>query len=284
MMNEHDETRPADPPSGRTDIPIEEDFPHYSEAYRYGHWLGSQEENRNRTWQDIEAEARRQWEERYDRPWDEFKEIIRHSWNDTMNQFVKRLTDSTQEHLPPDSYEARFRRHFDRTYARRGRTYREAAPAYHFGYDLAVDQRNAGRDWEELEPEAVRRWEEHHVNLFWEEAVDGARYAFEEVRNSPQGHPDHVSDYEGYSAEFRQHFEATFAQSGEPYVRYVPAYHHGYDLAVSPQFREQAWSQVQMEARRRWEKKHAEPWEQVEAAVRFAWNAIRAHLSRTTES
>jgi uncharacterized protein (TIGR02271 family) len=56
-------------------------YEQYLPAYRYGSMLGEDERYRNRQWNDIESDARRDWETRYPGgAWDKFKAAVRHGW------------------------------------------------------------------------------------------------------------------------------------------------------------------------------------------------------------
>jgi hypothetical protein len=60
----------------------------YMPAYRYGYDLATNEQYRGRDWNDIEMDARHRWEtEHPDSAWDDFKDAIRHSWNEVKNAF-----------------------------------------------------------------------------------------------------------------------------------------------------------------------------------------------------
>jgi uncharacterized protein (TIGR02271 family) len=60
----------------------------YAPAYGYGSSLGSSSRYAGRSWDDIEPDARRDWEERYpNSTWERFKDAVRHGW--------ERLTGST---------------------------------------------------------------------------------------------------------------------------------------------------------------------------------------------
>jgi uncharacterized protein (TIGR02271 family) len=80
-----------------------------------------------------------------------------------------------------DTYDADFRRHYTTSLASRGHPYERWSPGYRYGYELASDQRYAGRDWTVIEPEARRDWEARHQGT-WEEFKDTIRYAWDTVR------------------------------------------------------------------------------------------------------
>lgn len=53
----------------------------FDPAYRYGHALASDSRYRGRSWDEIEAEARAEWEQRHPRSgWERFKSAVRHAW------------------------------------------------------------------------------------------------------------------------------------------------------------------------------------------------------------
>jgi uncharacterized protein (TIGR02271 family) len=59
----------------------------YQPAYRYGSTLAADERYRNRDWNAIEMEARRDWESRYpDSGWERFKAAVRHGWERVTNR------------------------------------------------------------------------------------------------------------------------------------------------------------------------------------------------------
>lgn len=56
-------------------------YEEYAPAYRYGHGLASDTRYQGRAWQEIEPEARRDWERRYpNSAWESFKLAVRHGW------------------------------------------------------------------------------------------------------------------------------------------------------------------------------------------------------------
>ena len=53
----------------------------YAPAYGYGRQLGADSRYAGRDWVDVEADARREWEQRSPGTWDRFKDAIRHAWD-----------------------------------------------------------------------------------------------------------------------------------------------------------------------------------------------------------
>lgn len=81
------------------------------------------------------------------------------------------------------AYESTFRNRFATSPYANDYTYEDYQPAYHYGYDLAVDDRYYGRDWKDVEFDAQRRWEEQHPGT-WERFKDSVRDAWQEIRDA----------------------------------------------------------------------------------------------------
>ena len=61
-------------------------YDQYLPAYRYGYDLATDERFGNyRTWDELEPEARRYWDERNPGTWDRFKMAVRRSWEEVKN-------------------------------------------------------------------------------------------------------------------------------------------------------------------------------------------------------
>jgi uncharacterized protein (TIGR02271 family) len=80
-----------------------------------------------------------------------------------------------------DAYDADFRSNFQSTFAGKGATYEQYAPAYRYGYDLARHPQYSSGDWAEVEPEARRSWEQKNAGT-WEQFKDVVRHAWDKVR------------------------------------------------------------------------------------------------------
>jgi hypothetical protein len=77
--------------------------------------------------------------------------------------------------------DAEFREDFRNTYAGSGMSYEQCAPAYRYGSQLGSDQRNAGKDWNQLESDARRDWESKDPGT-WERMKDAVRHGWERVK------------------------------------------------------------------------------------------------------
>jgi hypothetical protein len=57
------------------------DYSRYEPAYRFGRDLATDEFYRDYVWMDVEPEVRRHWEESNEGTWEEFKDAVRHGWD-----------------------------------------------------------------------------------------------------------------------------------------------------------------------------------------------------------
>lgn len=80
------------------------------------------------------------------------------------------------------SYEQDFRTHYDRNFAKGTYGFDQYSALYRYGYNLGHDQHYANRDWNSLEPEIRRQWQERNPNNQWEDFKDAIRYAWDRAR------------------------------------------------------------------------------------------------------
>lgn len=151
---------------------------HFSAADRLGNALATLEENLGRPWAEVEPEARRRWEEAHDRPWSEFREVVRQGWAEVRSQF----SDEAGPTENPDSYRTIFHHHYQTNYLGGPYDFAQYAPAYHYGYDLAVDGRLSQASWAEIEPKAGQHWQSRSYAGPWEDFKAAVHYAWSETR------------------------------------------------------------------------------------------------------
>lgn len=92
-----------------------------------------------------------------------------------------RTTDMTSDYGDFNTYDDRFRNHFQSSYTT-DYTYEQFQPAYRYGFDLAHDERYRDRDWQEVEPEARQRWDERNPGT-WDRFKGAVRHAWEEIKD-----------------------------------------------------------------------------------------------------
>ncbi|MEK8089416.1 DUF2382 domain-containing protein [Thermithiobacillus plumbiphilus] len=81
-----------------------------------------------------------------------------------------------------------FRTDYQNRYSNRGMSYEQLSPAYRYGYHLGMDQRYRGGDWDRVEADARRDWEQQHQHEGpWERFKDAVRYGWDRAR-TPHHH------------------------------------------------------------------------------------------------
>lgn len=81
-----------------------------------------------------------------------------------------------------------FRTDFQNRYSNRGMSYEQLSPAYRYGYHMGMDQRYRGGDWDRVEADARRDWEQQHQHEGpWEKFKDAIRYGWDRAR-TPHHH------------------------------------------------------------------------------------------------
>jgi hypothetical protein len=81
--------------------------------------------------------------------------------------------------------------------------------------------------------------------------------------------------YGRYDTDFRTHYQSNATSSGYTYEQYTPVYRYGYGLANDPMYRDREWADIEGDARRRWEERNPNTWEQFKDSVRYAWDKAR---------
>jgi len=76
--------------------------------------------------------------------------------------------------------EDRYRNDYSASYGSQYGSYEHYKPAYRYGYDLAKVDRFKGRDWDAIEPEARRSWEETNPGT-WENVRQAVQHAWDYV-------------------------------------------------------------------------------------------------------
>jgi len=80
---------------------------------------------------------------------------------------------------------------------------------------------------------------------------------------------------QNYSGGWREHYQRTFANTGNQYNYYEPAYTYGQTLRSDKRYSNWDWNRLEPEARRNWESRYDSPWDKVKDAVRYAWEDVK---------
>jgi hypothetical protein len=104
------------------------------------------------------------------------------------------LVESPAQKVPPleidqdklegfSRLEPEFKEHYEQHYIDSGYGYSQYRPAYHYGYDLATDARYRGLDWNTMEPQILRVWDEKRLGL-WVRYKEAVQYAWQRVKDN----------------------------------------------------------------------------------------------------
>jgi hypothetical protein len=77
-----------------------------------------------------------------------------------------------------------WRGHYQSQFASTGNKYEHYEPAYQYGYTLRNEPRYRDYDWNRLEPEARRTWEQRNPGTMWDQVKDAVRYSWENIKQS----------------------------------------------------------------------------------------------------
>jgi hypothetical protein len=95
----------------------------------------------------------------------------------------------------------------------------------------------------------------------------------EHQRRGGDMHSSH-QPYETYDTDFRQHYQTYGTESGYAFDQYSTVYRYGHSLATDPIYRGKTWTDIEGDARRRWEATNPNTWERFKDSVRYAWERV----------
>lgn len=77
-----------------------------------------------------------------------------------------------------------WREHYQTRYSSYGRDYDYYRPAYEYGFSLRNREQYRDWDWDRLEPEARRSWQDRHPDSAWDDVRDAVRHGWERVKRA----------------------------------------------------------------------------------------------------
>lgn len=82
-----------------------------------------------------------------------------------------------------------------------------------------------------------------------------------------------LRNFEDYESEYRRDFQSRYADQGETFEDYAPAYRYGYALTSDPRYQGRTWNEIEPAAQLDWERQHpgTSTWERFKMAVRHGW-------------
>jgi hypothetical protein len=85
-----------------------------------------------------------------------------------------------------------------------------------------------------------------------------------------------MASFMDYDDAFHSHYNTNYANTSYTYEQYRPYYEYGYQLANDERYRNRTWDEIEMDARRDWERRNPNSmWDEFKMAIREGWNAIR---------
>lgn len=160
-------------------------YDYYVPGYRYGYTLGFGGDYDATTWDELEPQARTDWQGESESAWEDVKDTVRYAW------------EETKDALDVDDWyydnEDDFRRHYYTAYTYGPYPYSRYIPAYRYGYELANDNRYADRDWDDFAEEAGRDWD----NTFeggWNDFKGAVRHGWEKAKGAVREFADDAED------------------------------------------------------------------------------------------
>ncbi len=91
----------------------------------------------------------------------------------------------------------------------------------------------------------------------------------------PEAGASHFGDRSPYDDHFRNHYRILYGEKAGVYEEYKPAYEYGALLGESDRYTDRDWSEVAVDAERKWEETHPQTWERYRDAVRYGWGRAR---------
>lgn len=79
---------------------------------------------------------------------------------------------------------------------------------------------------------------------------------------------------------WREHYQKTYASTGNQYDYYDPAYTYGQSLRADKRYSNWDWNRLEPEVRSSWEQRYPDSaWEKIKGAVRYAWEGAKDAVS-----
>jgi hypothetical protein len=185
---------------------------------------------------------------------------------------------SVAEALNPKDEDEYWRENFAaRPYVTPGTDYSTYQPAYRYGWEATA--RHQGREFDEIEPDLRRDWEQQHDTgaLGWDHAREAVRDAWHRARRGAT----HGFDSAAENRYWRENYASRpYAERGGSYDSYAPAYRYG--ATAYQRYAGRDWNDVEPQLREDWEREHGEStWDRFKDAVHDAWLRVSHAGSRS---
>ena len=232
-------------------------YAHCAPAYRYGYGLATETQYAGRDWPAIEAEARREWEQRHQGTWEEVKDAVRYGWEHVRGRHhadagevripiveeeihvetrrvegggVRIYSHVTEQPVEREVHLRDERVTVERRPVDRPATERDLAAFKEGTLEVAETHEEAvvAKQVRVVEEVVVEKDVREHT----ETVRDTVRRTEVDVEPMRKETGRGAHDFATYEREFRTHYDSAYAQRGSPYDRWAPAYRYGYDIAM----------------------------------------------------
>jgi len=85
-------------------------------------------------------------------------------------------------------------------------------------------------------------------------------------------HTSRTRSFDTFEPDFKNNFQANYANQGMTYEQFTPAYQYGYDLANNQQYSGQDWAAMEPDIRQNWEARQPGTWDKFKNAIRYSWD------------
>jgi uncharacterized protein (TIGR02271 family) len=83
-------------------------------------------------------------------------------------------------------------------------------------------------------------------------------------------------------SDFRSDFQKRFANAGDSYDTYLPAYRYGYDVASDPRCEGRSFEEIEPDLRADYSRRYPNStWEKMKDAIRYGWNKVTGKATAT---
>jgi|GEM_PF-3061270 len=130
----------------------------------------------------IEKESRVREEVTVDKETEEHPETI----HETVRKEHINVEDLAQKANPRfEQFEPQLRTHYQDNYADSEHDFDEYSRGYRYGMALAESDQNRGNDWNDIEADAGRRWD-NQESTRWDDFKDAVRHGFQRIRGGDE--------------------------------------------------------------------------------------------------
>lgn len=185
-----------------------------------------------------------------------------------------------------------YRQHYQAAYGTSGVPFTRMENAYQLGHDFGRRAKYREYGWNEVEPTVRKEWEESHEEggVLWEEVSDAVQTGYEAAQKrmsdalGDEERPDWSAHFDSFRTYYREHYETHYAETGNTFSYYMPAYSYGFLLSTDPRYAGADWDDTEKEARRRWEDDGNEStWADIQEAVRHGFEHHRVQRDGAAE-